>query len=195
MASHRATLILAALGSAVLHAAANWGLAVTTSPLRQTVDPRHAPSESVRIRQVSATSAATPPPAAAPHAPEGKASPQAPHPTPPQQPTDTRQPPEANAGSPDYWPRKLLDIGPSPLSDITLAPPEAASPPEGRAVLELFINAQGTVDRIEIKDASAPASFVEGAKTTFQNSRFAPGIKDNMNVPSRIQIEVRYAPH
>lgn len=101
--------------------------------------------------------------------------------------------PVANTGAPIYWPRKLLDTGPAPLAPIILPPPDGSnSLPQGHAIMELFIHADGQVDRIEVIESDAPTDFIDAAKATFQATRFTPGLKDNVPVPSRIKIEVRY---
>lgn len=101
--------------------------------------------------------------------------------------------PAADTAAPLYWPRKFLDTGPAPLAPIILPSPEGAnSLPQGHAILELFIHADGRVDRIEVLESDAPMDFIDAAKATFQATRFTPGLKDNVAVPSRIKIEVRY---
>lgn len=195
MPSHRATLILATLGSAALHASVNWGLARTTGPLW----PPHvqqaatqAAQQSVIIRQLRA-----------PNPPQLTIEPLKQAPQEKMAPAGERQanlPAQADiAASPtdiamptEYWPSILLDTPPTPQAEIALPPPEGDVPPEGHAVLELFINAHGQVDRIVVKESNAPADFVENAKAIFQGATFAPGIKDALSVPSRIIIDVRY---
>lgn len=101
--------------------------------------------------------------------------------------------PSAPFAPPTYWPRKLLDTGPSPLTPVILPSPEGStSRPDGHAILELFIHADGLVDRIEVIESSAPTDFVDAAKATFIATQFTPGLKDNAPVPSRIKIEVRF---
>lgn len=68
----------------------------------------------------------------------------------------------------------------------------ASEPSEGWVILELFISASGHVDRIETLSSEAPDEFIESARQTFLQSPFSPGMKDNVPVPSRIKIEVRY---
>lgn len=117
--------------------------------------------------------------------------------------TDSRTaavtPPESTAAQPsaelpsDYWPRKLLDEGPTPLEPIVVPYPEGLTqPPQGRVILQLFINASGRVDRVEMMESDAPPEFVALAQETFSGARFHPGFKDNVNVPSRIKIEVGF---
>lgn len=95
---------------------------------------------------------------------------------------------------PDYWPRKWLNSPPSPVAPTVVPYPATAAsePSEGWVILELFISASGHVDRIETLSSEAPNEFIESARQTFLQSPFSPGMKDNVPVPSRIKIEVRY---
>lgn len=150
----------------------------------------HAPpgaTTALVVRQLAAPTPA-PPHASVPAQPASAAEPVI-DPLPPAPPSASSAPFEA----PAYWPRKLLDTGLTPLTPVILPSPEGSTPqPDGHAVLELFIHADGQVDRIEVIESSAPADFVDAAKATFMATPFTPGLKDNVPVPSRIKIEVRF---
>lgn len=102
--------------------------------------------------------------------------------------------PKGEHGSPAFWPRKLLDVGPTPLAPIVLPSPEgdAGAQVQGHAILELFIDAHGRVEHIDVLTSDAPPDFMDAVQTRFKTTPFTPGIKDNIPVPSRIKIEVRY---
>ncbi len=101
---------------------------------------------------------------------------------------------EGAAAPPDYWPRKWLNTPPTPVAPTVVPYPEtaASAPGEGWVILELFISASGHVDRIEVLSSEAPDEFIESARQTFLQSPFSPGMKDNVPVPSRIKLEVRF---
>ena len=108
------------------------------------------------------------------------------------------QPPQDSAPAsdtqPDYWPRKWLTASPAPLEPTLVLYPESEGkgPSEGWVVLELFISASGHVDKIDVLASEAPEAFIESARRTFLQATFAPGLKDNVAVPSRTKIEVRF---
>lgn len=100
----------------------------------------------------------------------------------------------ASDTQPDYWPRKWLTASPAPLEPpLVLYPePEVQGPSEGWVILELFISASGHVDKIDVLTSEAPEAFIDSARRTFLQATFTPGLKDNVAVPSRIKIEVRF---
>lgn len=80
-----------------------------------------------------------------------------------------------------------------PLTPVIIpSPEETSAQPEGHAILELFIHADGQVDHIDVIESSAPTVFIDAAKATFLTTHFTPGVKDHVPVPSRIKIEVRF---
>lgn len=194
MPHSRHATVIAVLASATLHLGVSW---VLDDPWWQTWD---LPGSSLHGRQstnpplvvrrlhVPTTPSVTPPQLPAP-AEEASS-------TPPPVNSAVEAPvlPGSNDETPAYWPRKLLDVGPSPANPVILPPPEdvAHAETQGHAVLELFIDEHGHVDRIEVLDSNAPATFVDAAKESFRATLFTPGLKDNQPVPSRIKIEVRY---
>ena len=95
---------------------------------------------------------------------------------------------------PDYWPRKWLTASPTPLEPPLVLYPESETQgqTEGWVILELFISASGHVDKIDVLTSEAPEEFIASARRTFLQASFMPGLKDNVAVPSRIKIEVRY---
>lgn len=121
----------------------------------------------------------------------------------PSEPSETPAPAEAGPSQPtqknttappDYWPRKWLSNAPTPNAPTVVPYPESApsDQKEGWVILELFISASGQVDRVEVLSSQAPDEFIASARQTFGQSTFSPGLKDNVPVPSRIKIEVRF---
>lgn len=168
----------------------SWGLWETDSHPGGGTGSPHAPPgapTALVVRQLAVPTPA-PPHASVPAQAASAAEPVI-DPLPHAPPADSDAPFEA----PAYWPRKLLDTGPTPLAPVILPSPDGATPqPDGHAILELFIHADGQVDRIEVIESSAPADFIDAAKATFMAAQFTPGLKDNVPVPSRIKIEVRF---
>ncbi|WP_338413118.1 hypothetical protein [uncultured Sphaerotilus sp.] len=106
--------------------------------------------------------------------------------------------PLAQAGDPDadYLPSRLLTRGPAPQQSIDLFYPELAPSGHFRAVLTLYIDDRGVVQRVRIdeaEDSGLPAALEDAARQTFLRSAFAPGELDGRPVRSQLRIEVDYA--
>lgn len=92
-----------------------------------------------------------------------------------------------------YWPGKLLDQRPQATSPVVIPFPDGfISIRTGRAVLQLFIDEVGAIDRIDVLEIEGPVEFADLAKRTLQSTRFSPGLKDHMAVRSTIKIEVAF---
>lgn len=92
-----------------------------------------------------------------------------------------------------YWPGKLLDTRPQATSPVVIPFPEGfISIRTGRAVLQLFIDEVGSIDRIDVLEIEGPVEFADLAKRTLQSTRFSPGLKDHMAVRSTIKIEIAF---
>jgi periplasmic protein TonB len=106
--------------------------------------------------------------------------------------------PVAQAGAPDadYLPSQLLTRGPAPQQTIDLFYPELAPSGHFRAVLTLFIDEGGVVQRVRVdaaEDSGLPALLEESARQTFLRSAFVPGELDGRAVRSQLRIEVEFA--
>lgn len=186
----RDTRALAALASVALHVSVTWGVwaawwhpRVLPAGAAGAAPPLKVRQLTVRGEHGSNVGQVT---LAIPDQPADTASPAASAP-------DDAQSNSASGNLPAYWPRKLLDVGPAPTSSVILPTPTDQDPsPPGHAILELFIDATGRVDHIDILEAQAPIEFVDAAKAIFLLTPFTPGLKDQTPVPSRIKIEVRY---
>lgn len=114
--------------------------------------------------------------------------------------TSTSESTPAGEAENDYLPRSRLTRGPVPQQSIDLFYPETAPAGRFRAVLTLFIDEQGVVQRVrfdEADDSGLPPVLEDAARQTFLHSSFAPGEIDGRPIRSRLRIEVEYAtaPH
>lgn len=92
-----------------------------------------------------------------------------------------------------YIPRPLLSVAPVAQQSVLLDWP-ADAPPAGRysAVLALFIDEQGVVQRVQVDQGELPQALRQHAVQTFAGIRFSPGQVDGRVVKSRIRIEVSF---
>lgn len=92
-----------------------------------------------------------------------------------------------------YWPGRTLDQKPIPQAPVVIPYPEGfISIAHGHAILQLFINESGLVDRVEVVESEAPIEFTDMARRAFLNTRFTPGVKDRVQVRSKLKIEVGF---
>lgn len=63
----------------------------------------------------------------------------------------------------------------------------------GKAIVKLFIDADGAVERVEVERA-APAGygFDQSAANAFSRARFSPAMKDGKRVRAQMRIEVSF---
>ena len=97
---------------------------------------------------------------------------------------------------PPYLPRSLLSRGPSPQQAIDLPYPDLAPIGRFRAVLTLFIDEHGVVQRVrldEADDTGLPPLLADAARQTFLQSAFTPGEVEGRPVRSQLRIEVEFA--
>lgn len=95
-----------------------------------------------------------------------------------------------------YLPRSALSLAPMPQQAIDLAYPDLAPLGRFRAVLTLFIDDQGVVQRVrfdEAGDAGLPTVLEDTARQTFLRSPFTPGEVAGRPVRSQLRIEVEFA--
>jgi protein TonB len=95
-----------------------------------------------------------------------------------------------------YLPRSLLTRPPAPQQSIDLLYPELAPSGRFRAVVTLFIDDRGVVQRVRIDeadDSGLPPVLEDATRQTFLRSAFAPGEIDGRPTRSRLRIEVEYA--
>lgn len=95
-------------------------------------------------------------------------------------------------GDDQYLPRRALDKAPAALAAIDLPYPSEAPLGTYRAVLTLFIDRAGVVQRVRGEGQSLPPSLEDAARQAFLAAHFEPGRKDGQAVRSRIRVEVEY---
>lgn len=95
-----------------------------------------------------------------------------------------------------YLARSLLTRPPAPQQSIDLLYPELAPSGRFRAVVTLFIDDRGVVQRVRIDeadDSGLPPVLEDATRQTFLRSTFVPGEIDGRPTRSRLRIEVEYA--
>ena len=94
----------------------------------------------------------------------------------------------------EYIPRPRLSVPPVPQQPVLLAWPSENAPPAGRytAVLSLFIDEQGFVQRVRVDDDRLPPALREQATAAFTGVRYSPGQLQGRDVKSRIRVEVSF---
>lgn len=92
-----------------------------------------------------------------------------------------------------YVPRRWLTVGPKPLAPILLPFP-AGFQERARytVVLNLYIEADGRVGRIEFVGVPLPELLERTARNAFEQARFSPGQVKGRTVKSLIQVEVDF---
>lgn len=92
-----------------------------------------------------------------------------------------------------YIPAGELDARPSPEAPVVVPFPDTPfDVPKAAAVLELYIGADGRVDRIEIDDSDLPPDFEKAAIETFMQARMRPGILHGQATRARMKILVEF---
>ena len=94
--------------------------------------------------------------------------------------------------APSYLPSSGLDVAPRPLDDIEPMIPDEARGRAGAVVLQLFISAQGVVDRAEVLRSNPPGLFDASALAAATRVRFSPGYLGGVPVDSQVTREVTF---
>jgi len=99
----------------------------------------------------------------------------------------------AHAADPQYWPTDKLDVRPQIKTHVMpVYPADLPAGVRGRVVLELYIAATGTLDRVRVARAEPRDRFEQAAVKAFSGARFAPGMRKGKAVPSLLRIEVTF---
>lgn len=95
---------------------------------------------------------------------------------------------------PVYYTARQLDVQPRALDAINPVYPQdaIARGASGWVQLQLKLDETGSVQDVEVSDASPPGIFDQSALDAFRNAHFAPAQKDGRAVKSLIVIKVRY---
>jgi hypothetical protein len=92
-----------------------------------------------------------------------------------------------------YVPRRWLTVGPEPTAPILLPFPSAF---KDRAryivVLNLYIETDGRVGRVEFEGVPLPDLLERTARNAFEHARFTPGEVQGRIVKSLIRVEVNF---
>ncbi len=113
----------------------------------------------------------------------------------------TASPTASSAGSglplfhdPNYYPARLLDVYPQPLTPIRLHYPAtaAAERVDGRLLMLLLIDEAGVVNEASVVEAEPEGYFEEAARSVFRRARFSPGMQQGRAVKSRVLMQVKY---
>jgi hypothetical protein len=92
-----------------------------------------------------------------------------------------------------YFSLAELDQHPTIIQDIPDAPPELRDFPQGgKLVLRLWINEDGEVIHTEPVSSELPPAFVESARTSFLEARFAPGRRHGNAVGTVMDVILYY---
>ncbi|MBT9456889.1 MAG: hypothetical protein IV097_09725 [Burkholderiaceae bacterium] len=104
-------------------------------------------------------------------------------------------PADADNGADDiYLPRARLSLPPVLRSQVALPWPEAAETQGGhfRAVLALFIDELGVVQKVRVEGNGLPPALEAVARESFLGASFVPGELQGQPVKSLIRVEVRF---
>jgi TonB family protein len=87
-----------------------------------------------------------------------------------------------------YLPAGEADIRPHPVTPVIIPFPDAALGREkGIAVLVLYINANGEVERVEIDKSEIPPLFEKAAIEAFMQARMQPATKDGKKIRAKMK--------
>ena len=95
-----------------------------------------------------------------------------------------------------YFPGAALDHVAAPSRDVGLVYPSGREGIDyyGTLRMDLYIGADGTVDRVEVLESTVPESFRASAIQAFRAARYEPAVRYGRIVKSIKRVEVRFAP-
>lgn len=97
------------------------------------------------------------------------------------------------AAEPQYWPADQLEVRPQIRTHVMPEyPKDLPAGVRGRVVLELYVAADGRLDRVRVASAEPRGRFEQAAVKAFSAARFAPGRRKGKAVPSLVRIEVTF---
>jgi TonB family protein len=94
-----------------------------------------------------------------------------------------------------HYPANELDVRPGIKVRVNPAYPERAARENvsGKAVVGLFIDADGAVERIEIeRETPGGYGFGESAASAFRAARFSPAMKGGKRVRALMRVEISF---
>lgn len=91
----------------------------------------------------------------------------------------------------EYVEPRQLSVRPTAIGEIALPQPSQDDRRvSSKAVLTLFIDADGRVVRIRVESSDLPREVEGGARQAFLQAHFRPGMIDGSSVKSRMTVEV-----
>ncbi len=98
----------------------------------------------------------------------------------------------AQTAPPDYWPAAMLERSPVPVSAPDTRMLQGADLPAGTLRIELFIDSAGQVRVVRPAQQAGqmPAELPEPIVDMFLATRFLPGQRGGLDVPSRVTLEI-----
>jgi TonB family protein len=110
-------------------------------------------------------------------------------------PATTQAPATPAVADSRHYPSNELDVRPGIMVRVNPAYPERAARENvsGKAVVRLYIDVNGAVERVEVERA-APAGygFEDAAASAFRSARFSPAMKGGKRVRAEMRIEVSF---
>lgn len=96
-----------------------------------------------------------------------------------------------------YYGAREVDVRAEPLNEVDLIYPQIAyqNRTRGKVRLNIFINQDGAIDRVEVVEAVPRGIFEDAALTATHALHFSPAIKWGRAVKSRKTIEVVFDPY
>lgn len=88
-----------------------------------------------------------------------------------------------------YYPTRQLSVRPSPTTEPTLTLPPNWFEAFGRTILTIYVNADGSVQEVVLRDTNLPPELHENVVDAFRRLSFNPGEIDGRRVPSFMSIE------
>jgi hypothetical protein len=99
------------------------------------------------------------------------------------------------APAPVYFDAEQLTRQPEPLKDIDPDPPTVRERSgSGKAIMVLFINEAGQIDRVQVETSGLDDVLLAGVVEEFRGIRFQPAEINAVRVKSRMRIEVLVRP-
>jgi Gram-negative bacterial TonB protein C-terminal len=95
-----------------------------------------------------------------------------------------------------YFAASWLGLKPFPLRRIDLELPQTKNGIEyfGKVRLDVYINADGGVDRVDAAESTVPAKFRDDAVKAFSQARWEPGRIWGIRVKSVKRVEIDFEP-
>lgn len=99
------------------------------------------------------------------------------------------------AQSQHFVPNHLVGTPAEPVAPVILENPAGSLLSKaGTVQLHVFVNSEGSVERVEVINADVPDDYAKFARNSFENARFRPGKIGDTTVNVRMKIEVTYEP-